>query len=114
MQEPYMKQLTLTLNTSAYNLYTLLQAAAPSGVTVRKVCCELHIQDDLTDSTHKIFIGNSALTPGSGGADTGWDTATVGGEFKLGPLSSNLIHLDQIYLTSDTSGVVVNVTAITR
>jgi len=114
MQEPYCKQLTLASNGTSYNLYTLLQAAAPSGVTVRKVACQLILQNDISDSTHKTFIGNSSLTAGSGGADTGYDIATAGAALTMGPFSSNLIHLDEIYLTSDTNSQLVNVIAITR
>lgn len=111
MQEPYCKQITLGASTGISNLYTLLQAAAPANTTVRKVACELHLQADAAGAAAKYYVGNSDLTAGGGneGVQLAASQALI-----LGPLSSNLIHLDEIYLTSDSNGVKWNVIVITR
>lgn len=113
MQEPFYRQVSATSNASIYSLYTLLQAAAPASTTVRKVCSQCIIQADFAGGAAKYWIGNSDITAGSGGAGSGVQLAASQAQ-QLGPFSSNLIHLDEIYLTSDTNGAKWNVTVITR
>ena len=116
MQEPLIASVTLSSSANtASTLYSLLGAISPAIAGLRKVCCELTMQTDASGGAAKFAVGGSgaAVTTGTAGTGSGMQL-TAGATFTLGPFSSNLIHLDEIYLASDTVSALVNVAIVTR
>lgn len=103
---PWMDSVTLTSTGTVYNLLTLLQAIDSK---IPKKCQSVQLQVDLGAGGAKVYVGNSQVSATHCGA------ILVAGQAAI-PIGydSNLVLLSDIYLTSDTNAIQVNIVVVTR
>lgn len=113
MLQPFIPTITTSSTpNSQQKLYTLL-----SGINtgVRTVCALLKVQADPYGGGTKFAVGNSNVAPSTGVAGTGVGVQLAAGQtYEVGPFESNLIHLDQIYVSASAASSIFNVTVVTR
>ena len=103
---PWMDSITLTSNAVVYNLLTLLQAIDSA---IPKHAQSVSLQVDIGAGGAKVYVGNSNVaSTHCGAALVATQSPTIIG------YDSNLVILKDIYLTSDTNSIQVNVIVVTR
>lgn len=112
---------TVTLSSSANSqqkVITLLNAVTSASVvaSVRTVCCYIKIQADTQGGAALYAVGNSNVkvaTASSAGSGIGWQLAAAG-VMDIGPFTSNQIHLDELFVSSNTASAAMNITVVVR
>lgn len=103
---PWMDSVTLTSTGTSYNLLTLLQAIDSK---IPKKCQSVQLQVDIGAGGAKVYVGNSQVSATHCGAVLVATQAAT----PIG-YDSNLVLLSDVWLTSDTNSVQVNVLVVTR
>ena len=101
---PFMGSVTAT--STAQSLYTLLQAVFTN---IPQKASQVIIQSDTTNGATTLYVGNSAVTSALTGSNLAASQA-----LPLGPLSSNLIALNDLWLLSSSASIQVNVIVVVR
>ena len=101
---PFMCSVTVT-GTRA-SLLTLLQAVFTN---IPLKASQVTIQNDTGSGSSSLYIGNSAVTSTNAGSNLSANQA-----LPLGPLPSNLIVLNDLWLLSSSGSIQANVQVIVR
>ena len=105
----FLDTVTLTNANQVYNLWSLLSASMPTLPTCAQALM-LQVDRNANSSAH-IFIGDGKLRTiaTSYGADL-----SAGWTYSIDSQQSNMLSLNELYLRSDTSSILVHVTVIVR
>ena len=113
MYQPSFTTITLSSTpNSQQSLYTLL-----SGIQsqIRKVASFVLIQADVNGGSTAYAVGQSNVAPQTGSAKSGTGTQLFASQtLTLGPFESNLLHLDEIYVSASAASAIMNVVVVTR
>ena len=109
---PWCGTFTLTTAATAYRLSDLLAAATnpprvPANGPMRAQF--LTIQADVNAGGARFYVGNSDVSS----TNKGWELVATQ-VLPIYSMDSNLISLNDIYITSNTNSVKINVSFITR
>ena len=125
-QTPWGDSLVLTTAHTRYKLIDLLNALSSTRIPLISVpgalinaCQGLTIQNNINNGGAILYIGNENVSDGSGLVDAAalvhCMVNIVATQVYPVPVSdSNLVHLDCVYLMSDTDNTTVNVGITTR
>jgi hypothetical protein len=107
MKSPWLQSVVLAVANTPYVLYALLQAVDPR---VLRHCQSCQIQVDVGAGGARVYVGNvGTITATNVGVELVASQA-----YSIPSLSSNILVLDDIAVMSNTNGVRLNITAITR
>lgn len=102
---------------TAESLQSLLGALTGTAAVVNlrpaQHCCDVKIHADLNGGAAKFFVGNSNVTDVTTNAGMGIQFS-AGQTYELGPFSSNLLKLNDIFVCSDTASVRWDITVVVR
>ena len=116
MLEPLITTITTSSSAnSQQTVYSLLAAITPKIAGLRRVCCDLKLQADAFGGATKYAAGNSNVSASNGSAGSGIGVQLIAGQtYELGPFESNLVHLDEIYVTTSVGSSIFNITVVCR
>lgn len=103
---PFFAQVSFGATATGQDLYTLMSAVFSQ---IQHKACHINIQLDVTAGGATCSIGNSNVSTTMYG-----DQIVAGAAVPIGPFSSNLLVLDQIFLLSSSGTIKANIIVVTR